>query len=354
VDLPPPKRISRPFVVLLLLSVALLLYVAWPFRTPLFLAIVLAAVLHGPLERLTVALGGRRVIASALVTLAVLVVIVAPFASLVAFVTRESMVGLAYIRNTLGVHSVAELKGAALPDAIESFLALLHLTREQVYEAISYVVSFAQEATPGLLASGGRAVASTVIMLIALYFLLVDGQRVVEWAWRVSPLDARQTEELTIEMRKVTRATVLGIIVTATFQGVAAGTGYFVCGIPHAGFFGMLTALVSFVPGVGTSLVWIPVTISLWVGHHQTSAALLALFCLVVVVGAEQVGKPLLMRDQVQMHTGLIFLSLLGGLAMFGLIGILLGPLIVAFFLAMMRIYERDFRVGAERPSKAA
>jgi predicted PurR-regulated permease PerM len=76
----------------------------------------------------------------------------------------------------------------------------------------------------------------------------------------------------------------------------------------------------------------------------------------VVVVGAEQVGKPLLMRGQVQMHTGLIFLSLLGGLAMFGLLGILLGPLIVAFFLAMVRIYERDFRAGSGNvaPDRAA
>jgi predicted PurR-regulated permease PerM len=351
VDLPPPRRISRPFLVLLLLSVALLLYVAWPFRTPLFLAIVLAAVLHGPLERLAAALRGSRVLASAIVTAAVLVVIVAPFASLVAFVTRESMVGLAYIRDTLGVHSVAELRGAALPEALESILKLLHLTREQVYEAISYVVGLAQDATPALLASGGRAVASTVIMLIALYFLLVDGQRVVEWAWRVSPLDARQTEEMTAEMRRVTRATVVGIIATAAFQGIAAGSGYFLCGIPHAGFFGMLTALVSFVPGVGTSLVWIPVVISLWVGHHHSASILLAIFCLIVVVGAEQVGKPVLMRGQVQMHTGLIFLSLLGGLAMFGLIGILLGPLIVAFFLAMVRIYERDFRVSSAPPS---
>ena len=353
-DLPAPRRISRPFLVLLLLSVALLLYVAWPFRTPLFLAIVLAAVLHGPLERLTVALRGRRVIASALVTLAVLVVIVAPFASLVAFLTRESAVALGYIRDTLNIHSVEELKGAALPQGVERILEVLHLTREQVYDGISIVVSWAQDATPGLLASGGRAVASTIIMLIALYFLLVDGQRVVEWTWRVSPLSAQQTEELTAEMRKVTRATVTGILATAAFQGIAAGSAYFFCGIPHAGFFGLLTALVSFVPGVGTSLVWVPVVISLWVGHHHTTAVLLALFCLVVVVGAEQVGKPLLMRGQVQMHTGLIFLSLLGGLAMFGLIGILLGPLIVAFFLAMVRIYERDFRVASERPSKAA
>jgi predicted PurR-regulated permease PerM len=89
-------------------------------------------------------------------------------------------------------------------------------------------------------------------------------------------------------------------------------------------------------------------------GGRHPAAILLALFCLVVVVGAEQVGKPLLMRGQVQMHTGLIFLSLLGGLAMFGLLGILLGPLIVAFFLAMMRIYERDFRAATAAPDRAA
>jgi len=344
-------RPSRPFVGLLLIATALLLYVAWPFRTPLFLAVVLAAVLHGPLERLTVALRGRRTVACALMTISVLVLIVAPFAALVTFVTEEGVKGLEYLRSSLGVTSVAELRQAALPDAIIRILDFLHVSREQVYDAVAKVVGIVQSAMPAIVASGTRAVLSTVIMLIALYFLMLDGESMVQWAWRVSPLSARQTEELTAELRKVTRATVTGIILTAAFQGVAAGAGYLLAGIPHAGFFGLLTAMVSFVPGVGTSLVWLPAVASLWIGGHVTRAILLAAFCLVVVVGAEQVGKPLLMRGQVKMHTGLIFLSLLGGLAMFGLLGILLGPLIVAFFLAMMRIYERDFRAASDPPA---
>jgi predicted PurR-regulated permease PerM len=344
-------RPSRPFVALLLLSTGLLLYVAWPFRTPLFLAIVLAAVLHGPLERLTVALRGHRTLASALVTLGVLVLIVAPFAALVAFVTEEGVKGLDYLRGTLGVSSVEQLREAPLPEALDRLLSLLHVSREQVYESVAKVVDIVQSAMPAIVASGTRALLATVIMLIALYFLLVDGASMVQWAWRVSPLSARQTQELTAELRKVTRATVTGIILTATFQGLAASAGYFLAGIPHAGFFGLLTAMVSFVPGVGTSLVWLPAVVSLWIAGHVTKAVLLALFCLVVVVGAEQVGKPLLMRGQVRMHTGLIFLSLLGGLAMFGLLGVLLGPLIVAFFLAMMRIYERDFRAPGTQPA---
>ena len=340
---------SRPFVVLLLISIALFLYVAFPFRTPLFLAAVLTAVLHSPVERLTTVLHGRRVLASALVTLGVLLIIVAPLASLAAFATREALLGLAYVRNELGVSSVDQLRGLSLPAPVEQFLELFHLTQEQVFEGAQKLAAVVQAAAPGALATGGQAVLSTVIMLIALYFLLVEGARVADWIVRISPLTAQQTIELNAELRKVTRATVIGIFSTAVFQGVAAGFGYFFTGISHSAFFGMLTALVSFVPGVGTALVWAPAAGLLWFSGHKIASMALVAFCLVVVVGAEQVGKPLIMQGQFHMHTGLIFLALLGGLAMFGLLGIILGPLIVAFFLAMMRIYERDFRHGKAR-----
>ena len=137
---------SRPFIALLLLATGLLLYVAFPFRTPLFLAVVIAAVLHDPLERLTVALRGHRTIASALMTLAVLVLIVAPFAALVGFVTRESVTGLAYLRETLGVTSVSELRGAELPARLSRMLDLLHLSREQVFDAAAKLVEIVQAA----------------------------------------------------------------------------------------------------------------------------------------------------------------------------------------------------------------
>jgi len=228
--------------------------------------VVIAAVLYDATGRLTAALGGRRTIASALMTLAVLLLIVAPFGALVTFVTRESAIGLAYLRETLGVSSVSELRGAILPVPLQRILDVLHLSQEQVFDAASKLVEIVQGAAPEIVASGSRAVLATVIMLIALHFLLRDGERVAQWAARVSPLEARQTQELTAEMRRVTRATVIGILATAVFQGVCAGAGYLFAGIPHPAFFGLLTAMVSFVPGVGTSLVWGPAAVSLWVG----------------------------------------------------------------------------------------
>src|SRR5205814_4239336 len=177
-------------------------------------------VLSDATGRLTAALGGRRTIASALMTLAVLLLIVAPFAALVTFVTRESVVGLAYLRETLGVSSVSDLRGAVLPETLGQILDVLHLSREQVFDAASKLVEIVQAAAPEIVASGSRAVLATVIMLIPLHFLLRDGERVAQWASRLSPLEARQTQELTAEMRRVTRATVIGILATAVFQGV--------------------------------------------------------------------------------------------------------------------------------------
>src|ERR1700694_2818377 len=115
VALPTARPAPRPFVAMLVLSIGLLLYVVWPFRTPLFLGVVLAAVLQGPLERLSRALGGRRTLASALTTLGGFVGLIAPLASLVAFATQEAVVGLDYLRDTLGVRSVAQLRGDTLP-----------------------------------------------------------------------------------------------------------------------------------------------------------------------------------------------------------------------------------------------
>src|SRR5262249_17979254 len=215
---------------------------------------VLAAVLHSPNQRLAALLKGRSTVASALVTIAVLTVIVLPFASLVVFVSREAVAGLAYLRDTLGVQSVSELRGAQLPAAaqqtLDKVLAFLHLNRDQVFDAVTHVVGLAQAEMPAIVASGGRAILSTVIMLIALYFLLLDGARMVEWAWRVSPLSAAQTKELTAELRKVTSATVSGILATAIFQGLAASLGYWLARLPHAGFFRLRTPLGSFLPGV--------------------------------------------------------------------------------------------------------
>jgi predicted PurR-regulated permease PerM len=353
-----PRRAPAPLAqkiwlgLFAVLATALFLQVLWPFRAPIFLAAVLAAVLQRPLEKVVLLLRGRRRTAAALVTAGVLLVIVLPLASIAGFAAHQAVTGFQYVRDTLGVTSVQELKTAELPPpaqaAVDRTLHMLHLTRAQVQEGAGKVAARAEEIAPEVLKDSGRLAFHTVLMLLAFYFLLVDGRRVIRWLWSVSPLQAEKTEELLREFHDVASGSIIGTVASAVIQGVLAGIGFAIFGVPHAFFFGLLTAIASFIPVIGTAIVWVPAVGLLALSGHSGAAIGLTAWCAVGVVGVEHIGKPLLLRATSggEMHTGLMFLALLGGLEAFGLLGVILGPLIVSFFISLMRMIERD----ASRP----
>src|SRR5689334_8227127 len=352
------RRSLRPLVVLLAVAAALLAYVVWPFRGPLFIAAVLAAAFQPLLRRAVALLRGRRHLAGSLITLGVLVVLVAPFATIVGFATQQIVAGLTFLRDEVGVSSVDELTRANLPPTaqhlLDRALAFAHISREALAGYADKALVWAEHAAPGLLAASGEAAFHTVILLGGFYFLLLDGPHAIQWLADVSPLRKAQTRDLIEEFRRVSVATLVGTVASAVFQGVAAGIGYAISGVPHAVFFGLITAVASFVPVVGTLVVWVPACGLLAATGHTLAAILLAVWCLVVVVGAEHVAKPLLLHGQAEMHTGLVFLGLLGGIEMFGLIGVLAGPLVIAFFLAMAKMAQRELGPGAEARANGA
>ena len=343
----PTTRARRTFWALLAVAVALTVYVVWPFRAPLFLAAVLAAAFQPLLARTERLLKGRRRLAGALLTLLVFGAIVAPIASILAFVAKEITQGLTWVRDSLGVQSVGELSLSRIPPqaqhALDGILSTLHLSREQVQTFAAKALEYAQTAGPALLGASAGAVASAFIMLAAFFFLLVDGRHLIRLLGRVSPLQAAQTEELLQEFANVSSATLVGAALTAVVQAVLATIGFVLARVPHAVFLGIATLIASFVPVIGTAIVWIPVAALLALTGHVTAAVFVGAWCGVLLTTADNVVKPLAMRGKVEMHTGLVFLALLGGITMFGLLGIIAGPLVIAFLLALLRMYERDF-----------
>lgn len=345
-------RTRIAFTLLFALALGLAGYVMWPFRDPLFLALVLASVLQGPYRALTRLLRGHKNLAAITATLALLVLLIGPLAAVLAMATTQVLKGLTFVRDELGIASVHQLRAEeSLPpraqQLIEHTLATLHLSLTQVEGYLREAATFAEHGLQSVLESSSRAGFHTAIMLIAFYFFLSDGDRLAAWLRRVSPLQTRQTSDLLEEFRAVSRASILGTAIASGFQAITATIGFFIFGVPNAVFFGLITLIASFIPVVGTLLVWVPACGFLWLLGHHAGSILLAVWCLVFVVGAEHLGKPFAMRfvlgGKDEMNTGLVFLSLLGGLEMFGLIGLVLGPLVFAFLLAMLRIYERDF-----------
>jgi predicted PurR-regulated permease PerM len=221
---------------------------------------------------------------------------------------------------------------------------MVHLNRSQLEPLLAGLGSFAEKAAPSVLEASGRAILDAFVMLFALFFFLVRGRSILAWVVGVAPLEEKQTQELIDEFRKVSRAALVGTLATAVIQGTTSTLGYALFHLPEPVFFGLLTAVAAFIPVIGTGLIWLPATVWLWLQGSHGAAVGLGAWCIILVVGAEHVAKPFILKGQVEMHMGLIFLSLLGGIAMFGLIGILAGPVAVAFFLAMTRMYARDMR----------
>ena len=329
---------------LALFATLLFLWVVSPFWAPLLLAGVLAAVCQSTLAWLSRLMRGRRRSAGALITLGVLVVIVLPLASIATFGAREAISGFSYLRDTMGVQSVSDLKYVPLPRPVQKALDAAHLTRAQLHDFASTAADRAQQAGPALLKESGVVMFHTVLMLLAFFFLLVDGPLLIRWLWNVSPLQGRQTEELLREFHQVATGSIVGNVTTAVLQGTVAGIGFALFGVGHALFFGMLVAIASFVPVIGTAIVWIPAALVLLGEGHNSAALGFSIWCLVGVVGIEHLAKPFILRATSggEMHTGLMFLALLGGLEVFGLLGVVLGPLIVSFFISLMRMIEHD------------
>jgi predicted PurR-regulated permease PerM len=141
----------------------------------------------------------------------------------------------------------------------------------------------------------------------------------------------------------VIRATVKGTFVIGLLQGGLAGLAFFVAGIQGAVFWGAVMAVLSVIPGVGAALVWVPAVIYLFATDQLVAAIALAVWCAVVVGTADNVLRPRLVGKDTQMPDLLVLLSTLGGLSLFGIVGIILGPMIATLFVAVWSLYRTSF-----------
>jgi predicted PurR-regulated permease PerM len=173
----------------------------------------------------------------------------------------------------------------------------------------------------------------------------------VDWLESVSPLKRGQTEEILREFRLVATAVLVSSVATAGVQSVAALVGYLIARVPVPFFFAAVTFFLALVPAIGAAVVCFIAAGLLLATGHPWAALFLAIWGVLVVGLVDNIVKPLLVKRGLDMHGGIVFFALLGGLAVFGTVGLLLGPLIVSFFLALLRIYERDYGRPSAEPA---
>ena len=321
----------------------LLLEVLAPLRGALGWAAVLAFLLYPLHERLSRRLKGRSMLSAGIITSLTPFLVLAPLSILgVVFAGQvASLVG--YLRGQ------SFLSHPQLAARLESYPMLGDLLR---WSSANFPVSGAQiqgwitgemqallksaAAVGGTLALGlFGTVVGFFMMLFLLFFLLRDGRLILDHLTRLIPLEAARRERLLDYLAQVTRAVVFGSTATALIQGVFVAVGFALTGLPSPVVFGVLATIAALLPA-GATIVLVPAVLYLAVGGHWVAAVFLAVWGGLLAV-VENVARPLLTAHRAHVSTLAVFVGAVGGVSAFGVLGLVIGPVLLSFVVALVR-----------------
>jgi predicted PurR-regulated permease PerM len=340
------RRFRRIFLLALVIVISVgFLMMIRGFLAPLLLAAIFSALSQPIHRRLVRWMGGRVGLASITLLVLLLIVIIGPliaFFGLVAAQAVEVTTAIrpwveAQIRNPdMGLISRhLELPGFLVP------------YEAQVYAKAGEVAAMVGQFLLSGLASATRGTASflflLLVMLYSMFFFMRDGEAILDRILYYVPLENADERRMVDKFVSVTRATLKGSLVIGIVQGTLAGAAFAVIGITGAAFWGTVMAVLSVIPGVGTAFVWVPAAIWLAATGSVGAAIGLTLWCVVAVGTVDNVLRPSLVGRDTEMSDLLIMLSSLGGLVLFGPLGLVLGPIVAALFVTVWDLYGVAF-----------
>ncbi len=349
-------NVQRAFFIALLLAVSIAFF--WLIRSflqPIFWAVALGIVVYPLHARLLRRLHDRESLAAGVSVLAVVIVVILPLIGIGAAVATEGAALYARLENGgAGVDSLATRAQESMPQ-IARLIERVGLDPSRLEEqAQSAAVTASRYIAQRAVAIGQGTLRGTVfffLMLYLLFFFLRDGPRMLDGLVRALPLGDQRERHLLGRFAEVSRATIKGTLVVGIVQGAIGGTAFAVLGIGAPVLWGVVMALLSILPAVGTALVWLPAAIYLIFNDQVFGGIALIVVGVLVIGSVDNVLRPILVGRDTRMADYLILLSTLGGLAAFGLAGIIIGPTIAAFFLSVWHMAEHEFSVPAEQPA---
>ncbi|MEM8484427.1 MAG: AI-2E family transporter [Bacteroidota bacterium] len=341
-------RFQKGFLILLLVAISIAFFALISgFMISLLLAAIFSGVVYPLFKRLDKLFKGRRGLASGLTLLFVIVVVLVPLAVLGSIVAAEalevSQVVRPWVEDRLQQRSEIDAWLEQLP-----FIEYIRPYQDQIMVKLG---EFAGNIGNFLFNGLAAATSGTAtfffqffIMLYAMFFFLLNGQQTLKKIMYFMPLSSEDEGLMLERFVSVTRATIKGTLVIGAIQGGLAGLGFGVAGIPSATFWGTIMAVLSIVPALGTAIVWIPGVIYLFAIGNAGAAIGLGIWCALVVGSADNFLRPWLVGKDTKMSDLMVLLGTLGGIVLFGIVGVIIGPIIAALFVTIWDIYGVAFK----------
>lgn len=338
---------SRAFIVVVMLVTAAFLWIISDLLMPVFWAAVLA-VLFQPINRRYLSLvKGRSSLAAVLTTLTVVIVIIIPFGLLAAAVAQQALsLYRSIAAGEIDLHAPIDFVERQLP-MLNEMLAAYGIDVDTIRTTIEDAAMTASRyiATEAL-AFGRDALTFTIfffVMLYVLFFFVRDGNRLLHGLIRALPLGDERERTLLEKFAEVSRATMKGTLVVAVVQGLIGGVTFGILGIDAAIFWGVAMGIFSLLPAIGPAIVWIPAAVILFAIGSIWKAVVIVLVGTLIIGLIDNLLRPILVGRDTKMPDYLVLLSTLGGIAVFGIAGVILGPMIAALFLVVWEMFAAEY-----------
>ncbi len=352
---PLHARFYRPFLLLVFIgALVVLVALLWPFRNPVILAAILALLLAPLRKRILPVFRGSRIITAVFLTTATFLFIVMPVAILAIILANEAGAVIeASVQwfNEGGIAAlIAWFKSLSLPGWLHTIMDKIPF---DVQGLKTNLMGVAGGVGTGLL-SIGRGFAGqmtsfliqVIMLLLFLFYFLAEGERVVKALRRLSPLRRSQEYELAERLKLVTRSILVGGIAAGLSQGLATALGLWLVGV-DALFWGMVALVASLVPVIGLALIHIPFIIYLFVGGATGKAIFLLLWWLLVVSTVDNVVRPFFIVGSAKLPLLMIFVSIVGGVILFGPLGLIYGPVTMSLCLVVFGLFIEAQKKGS-------
>jgi predicted PurR-regulated permease PerM len=317
--------------------------IIYPFLSAIIGAIVLAVITERPYDWLARKIKSRNLCAALAVILVILSVIIPSF-----FVVQDLVQGT----TTVIIFLRSDVPQKTLTHFLERYPTIaadfeIVSNNVDLQNAVRSIAAILGNLLAGFLSYSFGATTQLVIMLFILFFLYRDQEAAVSFARSLLPLSDEETDQLLDNMSNTINATALGRLVIGGIQGILAGLAFWILGVPNTMLWTAATAIVAILPVVGASVVWIPIALYLGLTGHWGKAALLTAWGTFVVSSIDNFLYPVLVGSRLNQHTVAVLLAILGGVVIFGISGVILGPLaftIAATLLDFWRIRNNNLR----------
>lgn len=359
-----PSKITpwrdQPIAIIFFLTLAVL--VVWagirilaPFFTPILLAAIVVT-FTWPVYRWVLAkVKGRKPLAASLMLVLVTIVIFLPLFLLILMLVQQANLLFDAIQRTDFREVFRSLHIQDRIAAIDALLPWVNLGEIDLSGMMSEAVQRIPAMVAGFggvfLARLGSVIIGFVFMLLAMFYFYLEGDTIIDEVLEISPLPDEYEALMLEQFRGVVNATFRGQFLTALAQGFVTAIGLWIAGVPGPAFWGSVAVVFALLPVVGAAAVWFPATLYLFamVGIREAPmwpAIFLLIWGFAVVSVVDNLIRPWAMRAGMHMSAILLFFSILGGVTAFGFVGLLLGPLVFALFLTIVRIYKHYFTAG--------